>query len=225
MRHRLALAGFALLFVVCSAQPAAAQFRNMRFPASLQNVFMLNGEAVQKELGLTDEQKKTISQLSDQMRADALEIMSGLQDLSPEEQKEHMPELMKMVGDKGKEMQAKIDQMLDKKQVTRLKELSLQNRGAQALEDDEVIAALKITDDQKKKLTDVREEGAKKMEETMQSLRSGGGDQGEIRQKLMAMRKELGDKALAVLTSEQRQQFDKMKGPKFEFPPNRGFGF
>ncbi|HTM56289.1 MAG TPA: hypothetical protein VL175_19825 [Pirellulales bacterium] len=225
MRHRLPLAGLAVLAVVCSAQQAAAQFRNMRFPASLQNVFMLNGEAVQKELGLNDEQKKTISQLSDQMRADALEIMSGLQDLSPEEQKEHMPELMKMVGEKGKEMQGKIDQMLDKKQVNRLKELSLQNRGAQALEDDEVIAALKITDDQKKKLADIREEGAKKLEETMQSLRSSGGDQGEIRQKIMGMRKELGDKALTVLTSDQRAQFDKMKGPKFDFPPNRGFGF
>ena len=44
----------------------------------------------------------------------------------------------------------------------------------------------------------------------------------KMRQKIMAMRKELGDKALAVLTPEQREQFDKMKGAKFDFPPQRG---
>ena len=32
------------------------------------------------------------------------------------------------------------------------------------------------------------------------------------------LRKELSDKALAVLTPEQREQFDKMKGEKFDFP-------
>ena len=37
---------------------------------------------------------------------------------------------------------------------------------------------------------------------------------------MMAMRKELGDKALAVLTADQKEQFEKMKGPKFNFPPN-----
>ena len=47
------------------------------------------------------------------MQAEAMEIISGLQDLSPEEQKEHMPELMKMIGEKGKEMQAKVDKVLD----------------------------------------------------------------------------------------------------------------
>jgi Spy/CpxP family protein refolding chaperone len=117
--------------------------------------------------------------------------------------------------------------MLDDKQKARLKELSLQSRGATALEDDEVIAALKITDEQKKKLADIREEGNKLIEEAMQALRGGGGggDAGEARRKLGAMRKELTDKALAVLTPEQAKQLEKLKGAKFDFPPQRGFGF
>jgi hypothetical protein len=215
----------ALTIVLAMTSTASAQFRGMRFPPSLQNVFMLSGEAVQKELALSDEQRKALTQLADQMRSDAMEIMSGLQDLSPEEQKEHMPELMKLISEKGQEIQQKIDKVLDKKQLARMKELSLQSRGAGALEDTEVLAALKISDEQKKELIDVREEGNKRMEEVMQSLRSGGGDAGNIRQKMGAMRKELGDKALAVLTDAQREQFEKMKGAKFEFPPQRGFGF
>jgi hypothetical protein len=194
---------------------ASAQFnlRGMKFPASLQNVFMLGNEGVQNELSISEEQKKVLVELGDQMRADALEIFSSLQDLTPEEQKEQMPELMKMI------------KLLDDKQKARLKELSFQSRGAGALEDDEVIAALKISDAQKQKLADVREEGNKIIEQAMQALRGGGGDAGELRRKMGSMRKELADKALAVLTPEQRALFDKMKGAKFDFPPQRGFGF
>ncbi len=219
----------ALLVALVLTSSASAQFnlRGMKFPASLQNVFMLGGDAVQKELAISEEQKKSLSELSDQLRSDALEIFSSLQDLTPEEQKEHMPELMKMIGEKGSAMQEKIDKMLDDKQKARLKELSLQSRGATALEDDEVIAALKITDEQKQKLADIREEGNKLIEQAMQALRGGGGggDAGEARRKMGAMRKELTEKALAVLTPEQTKQLDKLKGAKFDFPPQRGFGF
>jgi len=78
-----------------------------------------------------------------------------------------------------------------------------------------------------KKLADIREEGNKLIEEAMQALRGGGGggDAGEARRKLGAMRKELTDKALAVLTPEQAKQLEKLKGAKFDFPPQRGFGF
>jgi len=217
----------ALMLVLALASNASAQFnlRGMKFPASLQNVFMLSGEAVQKELSITEEQKKSLGELGDQLRSDALEIFSSLQDLTPEEQKEHMPELMKMIGEKGAAMQEKIDKLLDAKQLARMKELSLQSRGAQALEDDELAAKLKITDEQKAKLADIREEGNKLIEQAMQSLRGGGGDAGEMRKKMGAMRKELTDKAMAVLTPEQTKEFDKLKGAKFEFPPQRGFGF
>ena len=216
------LAAFGLVLLMTAS--ASAQFRGMRFPPSLQNIFMLRGDAVQKELKFTDEQKKTLSELAAQLQSEAMEIISGLQDLSPEEQKEHMPELMKMVSEKGKDIQEKVDKVLDKTQLARMKELSLQSRGAAALEDEEVIAALKISDDQKVKLVAIRDEGSKKMEEAMQALRGGGGggDAGEIRQKLMAMRKELSDKAIEVLSPEQREQFEKMKGEKFTFPPQRG---
>ena len=214
----------ALGLVLLMTTSASAQFRGMRFPPSLQNIFMLRGEAVQKELGVNDAQKRELSDLAAQLQAEAMEIISGLQDLSPEEQKEHMPELMKMVAEKGKDIQQKVDKVLDQKQQARMKELSLQSRGAGALEDEEVAAALKISDDQKTKLVAIREEGNKKMEEAMSALRGGGGggDAGDIRQKMMDMRKELGDKALAVLSPQQREQFEKMKGAKFTFPPQRG---
>ncbi len=220
------LAGSALALVVCTASPALAQFpRGLRFPASLQNVFMLRSDAVQKELGVNDEQQAMLADLAMQLQQDAFEVISGLQDLTPQEQKEMMPEVMKMIADKGTEAQNKVDEILDDSQTERLKELSLQSRGARALEDDEVIAALKITDEQKEELADVREEGSQAMQETFRKLRGGGGDQGDIREKMAELRNKLSEKALAVLAPDQREQFEKMQGAKFDFPPRRGFPF
>jgi hypothetical protein len=219
------LAGLALALVVLTASSAEAQLRGLRFPASLQNVFLLRSDEVQTELKLSDEQKTSLGDLAMQLQQDAFEIFSGLQDLTPEEQKEAMPELMKLLSEKGKEVQGKVDAILDKKQAGRLKELSVQARGAQALEDEEVVAALTISDEQQKKLADIREEGNNAMQAVLQKLREGGGDQGEIRKKMGELRKQLGDKALAVLSPEQVKLFDKLKGAEFEFPPGRGFPF
>jgi hypothetical protein len=219
-------AAMAVALMVSLAASAQAQFpRGLRFPPSVVNVFMLRGEAVQKELGLNDEQKALISNLATKLQQDAIEIISGLQDLTPEEQKEAMADIVKMVAEKGEQVKQQVDSMLDAGQRERLIELSLQQRGAQALEDDEVVAALKISDEQKQKLADIREEGTQAMQEAFQKLRAGGGDQGDIRKKMMELRNSLSEKALAVLTEPQRQQFEKMKGAKFDFPPGRGFPF
>ena len=220
------VAGSAVALIVSMAASAQAQFpRGMRFPASLQDVFMLRNEAVQKELNVNDEQQAVLASLATKLQQDAIEIISGLQDLTPEEQKEAMADVMKMVADKAKEVKQQVDGILDKTQIERLKELSLQSRGAQALEDDEMVAALEITDEQKKQLADIREDGMQAVQETFQKLRGGGGDQGDIRKKITEMRNQLSDKALTVLTPEQREQFEKMKGAKFDFPAGRGFPF
>jgi hypothetical protein len=226
MIRRLLFAGSALAVALLAASPAQAQLnlRGLKFPASLQNVFLLRGDAVQTELGLKDEQKTAISELATALQQEAFEIFSGLQDLTPDEQKEQMPEVMQMIADKGKEIQEKVDKILADEQKTRLKELSVQARGPQALEDEEIAATLKLTDEQKKSLETIREEGNAAIQEAFTALRAEGGDQGKMREKMGEMRKQLSDKALAVLTPEQREQFDKLKGKEFKFPTGRGGG-
>jgi len=174
---------------------------------------------VKKELDLNADQQKALDLVAGQMQSDAMEIFSGLQDLSPEEREKELPSLLKMMTEKGKELQTKVDKVLNPKQTTRMKELSIQQRGAEAFEDDDVVAALKLSDEQKKKLTAIRDEAADKQQEIVKALTSGGGgDGGAIREKMQALRKELGDKAMAVLTDQQREAFEKMKGTKFDFP-------
>lgn len=226
MIRRIFAAGFALalMFVFAPSAEAQLNLRGLRFPASLQNVFLLRGEPVQNELKLDEEQKKQLGELSQQLQQEAFEIMSGLQDLTPEEQQEQMPEVMKMIEDKGKEIQEKVDTILKDEQKSRLKELSLQARGAAGLEDEEVSKALELSEDQLKKLAEIREEGNAAIQEALQNLRASGGAQGEIREKMGKLRDELSEKALAVLTDAQREKLDKMKGAKFDFPRQRGGG-
>jgi hypothetical protein len=216
LRHALLVGSMFGLLVLSTASSAQAQFgRGFNIPPSVQNLFMLRDQAVQKELALDEGQTKGINELAAQMQAEAMEVMSGLQDLTPEEQKQELPSIMKMVGEKGKEIQEKVDKVLNEKQRVRVKELSIQRRGVEALQDDEVIEALKLSDEQKQKLTAIRDEIADKQQAI---FKDAGGDRQQMREKFLALRKEAGESAMAILTSDQREQFDKMKGPKFDFP-------
>jgi hypothetical protein len=228
MSRLIKVTAWALAVCALLASNASAQFGRgggFQMPVSVQNMFMLGIDAVQKELALNAEQIAEVNALNTQMRSDAMEIMSGLQDLTEEERKEEMPNVMKMVGEKGKELQGKVDKLLDAKQHARLKELSIQRRNLGALQDPEILVALKITDDQKKQLLEVRDGFAKEQEDLQKEFLARGGDRQALRPKVEALQKSMGEKVMAVLTTEQREQFDKMKGEKFTFPQQRGFGF
>lgn len=212
------LAACGLALAMFAASPASAQFgRGMQIPPSVQNIMMMRAEAVQKELNLNADQTKEIADVAARMQSEAMEIFSGLQDLNPEERQQEMPGLIKMMTEKGKELQGKVDKILDAKQNARMKELSLQQRGPAAFEDEAILTALKITEDQKNKLIAIRDEAAAKQQEIMAAV-AAGGDRQAIGEKVRALQKELGEKALAVLTAEQNAAFEKMKGVEFKFP-------
>lgn len=221
-RFRL-LACAALALVLFFTSEAQAQFgRGFRIPPVVQDLMLMSSEPVQKELGLSEDQAKAINTIATQMRTDAMEIMSGLQDLTPEEREQELPNVMEMVTEKAVDLQKKVDEILDDKQTTRMGELSLQRRGVDALSDAKVVDALKLTDDQKKELATIQDEAGAKQEEI---IKEGlGGDRNALREKIQALQKETGDKALTVLTDAQRDGFEKMKGAKFDFPRQRGFG-
>jgi hypothetical protein len=221
-RIRLLACAALALVLFCSSEARAQFGRGFRIPPVVQDLMLMSSEPVQKEIGLSADQSKAINTIATQMRTDAMEIMSGLQDLTPEEREEELPNVMKMVTEKAVDLQKKVDEILDDKQTTRMGELSLQRRGVEALGDEKVIGALKLTDDQKKQLATVQDEAGAKQEEI---IKNGlGGDRDAMREKIQALQKETGDKALAVLTTEQRDSFEKMKGAKFDFPRQRGFG-
>ena len=81
---------------------------------------------------------------------------------------------------------------------------------------------LELTDDQKQKLAQVSQEMRTKQMELIRSMREAGeGQRGEIWQKMGELRRDADQKAVAVLTDEQKTSFEEMKGEKFEFQMRR----
>lgn len=139
-------------------------------------------------------------------------------------------EQMKEMTDRMKKMRAeiegKVSDILDPDQNSRILGLLIQRDGGRALTSPVLAAALELTPEQLTKLDEVQ---ATNMQETMDAVRKamggGGGGGGQVREQMEAMGKKAGESMLEVLTSEQRTQFDSMKGEKFEFPERApGFG-
>jgi Spy/CpxP family protein refolding chaperone len=182
---------------------------------------LLNQEAVQKELKLNTDQTTKVRDAATEAMSEMQEIFSGLQDLSPEERREKMQELRGEAEKKVKELRGKVDGLLDASQKARLNQLTLQRRGVfGALQEPEVATALKLTDEQKKKVETLVADS--RPGRGQGGAGGAGGDREAMRERFQAMQKERNDKALAILTAEQKAEFEKMQGPKFDFPAGGG---
>ncbi len=192
---------------------------------------LVNMEAVQKELGLKEDQISKLKTLGEagreEMRATGggggREAFQALQDLPREEREKKQAEMFAKAAEARKKIEdkfkPKLAEILDASQRERLQQIAWQNAGTQAYQEADVIAALKITKEQQEKLAAVSKEFRDKTRELGQG---GGGGGDEARTKF----RELGesrDKALSeVLTADQREQFAKLMGKKFDTAQLRG---
>ena len=131
----------------------------MRMPASM----LLMMPEVQTELKVTDEQKTKMDEIRTDVQKDVQAAFSGIdfqaiRDMSQEERDKKMAELRTKGEELGKQVDAKIEKVLDADQMKRLKQLQLQREGAAAFSRPEVATQLKLTDDQKKKLDDLQKD-------------------------------------------------------------------
>jgi hypothetical protein len=193
--------GLGLLAFVAS--PAFAQGRG-GFGMGGGN--LLGNQSVQKELKMDDAQKEKATQLAADMREKA----QGLRDLSQEEQQKARAELMASTN-------KAVAEILKPEQLKRYNEIRYQQMGAAAFGDPVVAAKLKLTDEQKDKIKTVNSDSQSQMREIFQEFQN---DREGAQKKMTALRKETNDKAVAVLTSEQKTTWKELQGAPFEFVPN-----
>ncbi len=197
---------------------------------------LLRSEQVQKELELVEDQKAKLKAIGEEMRTQMSELYSGMRDLKPEERRAKHAELREKSKGLAEKTGKKIQEVLLPNQRERLKQIQLQVRGIGALNDKEVSESLGITEEQKGKFKSLREEMQKKRQaafggfrnlspeerkKKMEEMRNLSPEErqkksAEIREQAQKLQKEAVDQALGVLTSEQRESFEKMKGEKFE---------
>jgi hypothetical protein len=182
---------------------------------ALDPLRVLTNDTVQKDLELSDDQKTQVAKLADDQAAQRGQNR-GAGGFDPTAFQQRRDEEMK-----------KIDEILLQPQQDRLAEIMLQLQGAStALADAKVADKLSLTGDQKDKLTALNDEYRQKFQDLIQNLRQngGGGGGGAGRgafnsPEFAAAMKEHNDKALDVLTADQKAQYEKMEGKKIDVDP------
>jgi Spy/CpxP family protein refolding chaperone len=202
---RLVQITLAAAVVAMAVSPALAQQQQRQRGfggfGGMSTIYLLGQKSVQEELKLSEEQVKKITELQEKQR----ESFQGLRDLSQEERRTKMQEMVKAQS----EAVAKI---LDAKQHKRAMQISLQQQVkfglAFALNNEELAKSLKVTDEQKEKIREVQRSA-------FEQMRDLGRDE-EGRKKREELMKTANEKVEGALTSEQKTKLKEMQGEPFK---------
>jgi hypothetical protein len=170
---------------------------------------LLTNESVQKELKMDDDQTTKVKDAVQKVQDKYKDDFAKLRDLSGEEQRTKREELSKAVTG---EILTALSDILKPEQVTRLKQIELQQDGTRAFTREDVQKALALKDDQKETIKTINDDTAKATREMFQ----GGQRTPETREKIAALRKEALEKVQGVLTDDQKKTWKDMTGEPFQ---------
>jgi hypothetical protein len=198
----------------------------------IDKLTLVSAKPIQDELKLGEDELFLVKQLSDELRANSRELMTGIdfRSLPEDERRTKFEELGKKRAELVKESEKGLAELLTEAQSKRLDEIALQLMGIRALANEDVAKKLKLSSDQKKGVEDAlksAEDDRRKMFEEMRAGGQAGGAGGfeGMREKMEEARKKGEDKLLAVLSDEQKKQFEDMKGKAFEVDRRALFSF
>jgi hypothetical protein len=162
---------------------------------------------VQKDLKLSEEQVKKITELS-QKQKDALKDIKGRADAQK-------------AREASETIRKALAEILNETQSKRLKQLELQQRGARALLETEVNQALGLNQEQKTKVEEaVRDSSRKSLEIT----RENRGNREAAQKKVGELTKSTLADVLKTLTPEQQTKWRELAGEPFQGTlPSSGF--
>jgi hypothetical protein len=225
-------AAFAVAAMTVSAAVAQEHHRHGRHGGTAHGastLSLLGNEAVQKELALNADQTEKVKDLVAEVHAEWKQQMQAARgpaggDENSQGERPHrsgemrgkFAEISKSVNEK---FRARVAQILDGAQQTRLREIGLQIAGPRAFQDAEVARELGLTSQQQEQLAAVHHEYAEKFTELRQGGRQegeGGRQNGEAFSKMRGLRQEELTKSIGVLTPEQQTKFATMTGKPFD---------
>ncbi|MBX6315756.1 MAG: hypothetical protein IRY99_23000 [Isosphaeraceae bacterium] len=165
---------------------------------------LLSNRGVQEELKLSEEQVNKAESLARDMQGRMRDLFQSGGD--PEERREKAQKL-------NEEMRKSVADILKPEQKKRFDQIELQSRGYLAFLDPEVQKKLNLTEEQKDKLRDLARESGERMRDLFQAA---GGDRQTAMQKIQTLRRETNEKAVALLTEDQKKTWKEMTGAPFE---------
>ena len=212
------------VFIAAVESQAAEESRRRSGRGSSRNSLLglLRLEQVQKEMKLSEEQTTKVQAIIEKLRAEMGEQYTALREIEDrQKQREKMSEVRDQFDDKVREQ---LRDVVEREQMMRLYQIRLQVRAVvDSLANRYVAGRLKLTDDQKVKLAEINKDMQAKRSELYSSLRDANQEQrSEGYQKSRKIRSDADEKALGLLTAEQKKAFEEMKGEKIELEMRRG---
>jgi Spy/CpxP family protein refolding chaperone len=197
--RRFSIAILTCIAVLLVAESAQAQRgRGFRWLFGTSKVEIATLAEVQSDLKLSDEQKTRITEIYDQLRDDRRAMFgTGFGKAS---------EIFQRSEALNAEAAAKVESLLDDSQRKRLQEIAIQQNGPRSLHDPAVVASLGLSDEQKAKLSGVRDENRTEFENAFRQYGR------EWRRQAGDLVEKFDERLLAVLTPEQRERFDQLAG-------------
>ena len=183
---------------------------------------LLRLEQVQKEMKLSEEQTAKVQEVVEKLGAEMREQYAALREIEDRaEQRAKMSELSDQFDDTVREQ---LRDVVEREQMMRLYQIRMQVRPVvESLANRYVAGRLELTEEQKKKLDEIAKEMQAKQSELYGSMRDANDKQrAEVFQKLRELRSNADEKALGLLTAQQKEAFEKMKGEKVELQMGRG---
>ncbi|MGZ0172348.1 MAG: hypothetical protein ACKVHE_22635 [Planctomycetales bacterium] len=190
-----------------------------RLGGGIDKLTLVSAKPVQEELKLGEDELFFVAQLTEDFRVDSRELFSGIdwRSLPEDERRTKFEELGKKRAALVKESEKGLAEFLTEAQSKRLDEIALQLMGVRALTNEDVAKKLKLTSDQKKGVEDAFKAADDDRRKMFEEMRAGGGGGFEgVREKMEAAGKKSDATALAVLSADQKKQFEEMKGKTTE---------
>ncbi len=114
------------------------------------------------------------------------------------------------------QVQAEIDSLAEvllPQQMTRLEEIYIQALGARALQDPVIASELEISEDQIAEMQEIQNAAREQMADMRENT-----DREQRREQMAEVNSETNESLMAVLTDDQQNKLDEMKGEAFELP-------
>jgi hypothetical protein len=199
---RWVVAGLALQLMVGQA---SAQFGGRGGAGGTSSVTLAQQKSVQDELKLSEEQIEKLKQVGAKMR----EAFGGGGGGGDRE------EARKKFAEATQAAEKDMAGILSADQTKRLKEITLQQIGPMAFARPEVAKEVGLSDDQQAKVKEITDAYSSETRAQFQAG-GGGGDREEARKKRETLRKDTGDKLLALLKDDQKKAWEKLVGEPFK---------
>jgi hypothetical protein len=223
MRLQVGLLAVGLLLVsaVAEAQERGGRGRGgFGFGGGGSLLMIVSNDAVQSELKLDDAKKAEVAKVAEELRE---QFRGGGRGQGGGGQ--GRGDFQARMQEQAKLAQEKLTSILSAEQMTRLKQIQYQVVGVLgAAQNADLAAALSLDDATKSKLAALSDEQREAMRDLREAVQDGSVQRDAMSTEMEKVRKELEEKALALLSSEQKAKYTELVGAPFDVSALRGRG-